>query len=75
MDREEAVRLLKELKANFESVESTVNILLKNERGRWDLQIQWTPTLVEKLELKKLASKHGLTVTFEKGQTKFSKSQ
>ena len=75
LDREEAVKLLKEVKANFDSVESTVGVLLKNERGRWDLEIKWTPTAEEKVVLKKFASKHGLTVTFENSQTKLSKSQ
>ncbi len=75
LKREEAVKLLSELRATFDSVESTVSVLLKNERGRWDLQIQWTPSPEEKLELQKLASKNGLTVTFENGQTKLSKPQ
>ena len=73
MKREEAVSLLKELKADFDSIESTVGVLLKNEKGRWDLQIQWTPSPTEKVDLQKLASKNGLTVTFEKDQIRFSK--
>jgi len=73
LEREQAVKLLNELKASFDSVESTLGILLKNDRGRWDLQIQWAPTPEEKLALQKLASKHGLIVTFENCQTKFSK--
>ncbi len=73
MKREEAVKLLSELRATFDSVESAVSVLLKNEKGRWNLQIQWTPSPEEKLELQKLASKHGLTVIFENDQTKICK--
>lgn len=74
MNREEAVGLLKKLRANFDSMESTVSVLLKSERGRWDLQIKWAPSPEEKSALQKLASKHGLIVTFVDGQTKFSKT-
>jgi hypothetical protein len=72
LKREEAISLLKELKANYESVESTVCVLLKNEEktGLWELQIEWVPNRDEKKALLNLASKHSLELTFKNDQTR-----
>ena len=77
MKREEAISLLKELKANFNSVESTICVLLKNEErtGFWELQIEWVPQTDEKKSLLNLAARHNLEITFKNGQTVFSRSK
>ena len=77
MKREEAISLLKELKANFNSVESTICVLLKDEerKGFWELQIEWVPQTDEKKALLKLAAKHNLEITFKNDQTIFRRSK
>ena len=74
MKREEAVKLLEDLKANFDSIESTIYVMLKKEKGSWELQIKWTPTPDEMRRLKNQAAEKGIKVTFDDDLTKFSKS-
>jgi len=75
--REEALTLLKELKATFESVQCTTWVLLRNEKkaGFWQLSIQWTPDEDEKLKLQPLIVKHNLEVFFENGYATFIRSK
>ena len=77
MNREEALALLKELKATFDTVESTEFILLKNDERKehWELQIEWLPQPNEKLTLLSLSAKYNLEVSFKNGQTSFRKSK
>jgi hypothetical protein len=77
LKREEAISLLRELEANFESVESTIYVLLRKEEKKdfWELQIEWTPQTDEKKALLNLAAKHNIEVTFKNGQTVFRKSK
>ena len=77
MNRGEAISLLRELIANFESVESTVCVLLKNEEKKdfWELQIEWIPQTDEKKALLSLAAKHNLEVTFKIGHTILRRSK
>jgi hypothetical protein len=77
LKRKEAISLLRELKANFDSVESTICVLLKNEemKGFWELQIEWVPQTEEKMALLDLASKHNVEITFKNGQTIFRRSK
>ena len=77
MNREEALALLKELKATFDTVECTEFVLLKNDerKGHWELLIEWLPQPNEKLTLLSLAAKYNLEVSFKNGQTSFRKSK
>jgi len=77
LKREEAVALLKELKATFDTMESTEFVLLKNDesKGHWELRIEWLPQPNEKLTLLSLAAKYNLEVSFKNGQTSFRKSK
>ena len=77
MNREEALALLKELKATFDTVESTEFVLLKNDerKGHWELHIEWLPQPNEKLTLLSLSAKYNLEVSFKNGQTSFHKSK
>ena len=77
MKREEAISLLRELRANFDSVESTICVLLKNEERTsfWELKLEWVPKKDEKEALLNLAAKHNLEITFENGQTIFRRAK
>ena len=77
MRRDEALSLLKDLKATFGSIESTNYVLLKNEEraGFWELKIQWTPQPEEKTKLHMLLGKHSLEVFFSDGYTSFRRTK
>jgi hypothetical protein len=74
--REEAVVLLKELVATFNTIKPTEYVVLKNEQktGFWQLHVKWIPQPNEKQTLQKIAKKHNLNVAFQNNQTIFKKS-
>jgi len=75
--RDQALLLLKELKAEFHSIESTNYVLLKNEErvGFWELRIQWNPQPEEKTKLPKLLGKHNLEALFSDGYAIFRRTK
>ena len=76
MKRSEALALLKELRANFTSIEPTQFVLLRNpeKKGFWELDIMWVPGKQEKEKLFKLAKIHRLDLTFKDGKTTLRRS-
>ena len=77
MRRDQALLLLKELKAEFHSVESTNYVLLKNEErvGFWELKIQWRPQAEDKTKLQSFTAKHNLELVFSDGHIIFRRSK
>ena len=71
MKRQEAIALLKELVATFNSIKLKEYIVLKNEQktGFWHLQVKWIPYKQEEQELQEIAKKHNLSLTFENNKT------
>ena len=77
MDRGEAISLLKELRANFHTLESTHCVLLQNpeKAGFWELHICWVPNNHEEQTVANIASAHRLDVFLKTDQIIFRRSK
>ena len=71
MNREEALALLRELKAAFDTLESLRYVFLINDESKdsCELDLGWLPQQKEKSTLVNLATEHGLEVDIKDNHT------
>ena len=73
MNRDDALSLLKELRAAFFSFEDAQIVTVTKEKGAdsWFLCAKWIPEEYDKPVLNGIALKHGVEISEEKGFTCF----
>jgi hypothetical protein len=71
--RADALSLLKELRASFESLElvEAIALLKEKERNSWFLSVKWVPSKYERNCLNRIASEHSIETFESNGYTMF----